>query len=160
MQRPSPQHLKRKNSRHTTRRKRGKGAGGIPIGTRGCCRHLYIKRSHPLKRFEASSIPSKSAGSSEFGTAGYDIAWTFPRWTVLESVERLSMADRRDSSNDASKSSPKVGQIPFRGKLRRLATCFGLSPPNSSSSSCSAPNSAAATPAPADGNCTATVSNP
>jgi hypothetical protein len=44
------------------------------MGTRGCCLHLYTRRSHPLNRVEEFSIPSNNAGSSEFGTAGYDIS--------------------------------------------------------------------------------------
>jgi hypothetical protein len=43
---------------------------GIPIGTRGCCLHLYTRRSHPCSLFELSSIPRNNSGSSELGT-GY-----------------------------------------------------------------------------------------
>jgi hypothetical protein len=66
----------------------------IPSGTRGCCRHLYIKRPHPRNRCAGSSIPSKRTGSSEFGT-GLDIAWmVLPRQAAVAVLDRLFVDGR------------------------------------------------------------------
>ena len=158
MQRPSPQHLKRKNSRHTTRRKRGKGAGGHTN---------WDKRL--LSTFVHQEIPSSQTLRSILNS--FKERWIIRvrdcrirhRWDVstldCAGVGRAFVDGRSSGSNDASKSSPKVGQIPFPRQVAPIGDVFGLSPANSSSSSCSAPNSAGATPAPTDGNCTATVSH-